>query len=178
MVELELFGINQGPDNIFITSSYVIRMLLDVRDGHLKLFSIRFSSEDPTIKFFDSLFIRPGRISRKLGGASTGTTKNINIKNNIIAHTVSGAIVQGGNVVMDKVDISNNDIFDIEQTTDPVWTGTKPTNLTYANNLHVVPMFVSATDFHLQAGSPVIDKGVNVGLAFKGAAPDMGYAEH
>ncbi len=34
-----------------------------------------------------------------------------------------------------------------------------------------------AGDFRLQAGSPMIDAGVNVGLSFTGAAPDMGAIE-
>ena len=48
-----------------------------------------------------------------------------------------------------------------------------------AHNIHVDPMFVApATDFHLKAGSPAIDTGVDVGRLFKGTAPDMGYAEY
>ena len=38
-------------------------------------------------------------------------------------------------------------------------------------------MFVSGTDFHLRAGSPMIDAGVYVGLPYAGAAPDKGFAE-
>lgn len=36
---------------------------------------------------------------------------------------------------------------------------------------------VAANDFTLQVGSPAINAGVDVGLAFLGAAPDLGYAE-
>ncbi len=40
------------------------------------------------------------------------------------------------------------------------------------------PNFVNpVSDWHLQAGSPAIDAGVDVGLAYLGAAPDCGYAE-
>jgi hypothetical protein len=115
----------------------------------------------------------------ELGGTTAGTIANVNIKNNILAHVHSGAIVQGatGGVVMDAVNISNNDIFDVTDSTDPVWTGAAPTHYTYANNIHVDPMFESATDFHLKTGSPAIDKGVDVGRPFKGAAPDIGYVE-
>ena len=40
-------------------------------------------------------------------------------------------------------------------------------------------MFVDADngDFHLQSNSPAIDAGVNVGLPFKGNAPDVGAYE-
>jgi len=41
------------------------------------------------------------------------------------------------------------------------------------------PLFENATafNFKLQTGSPAIDAGVNVGLAFKGVAPDLGAYE-
>jgi parallel beta-helix repeat protein len=42
------------------------------------------------------------------------------------------------------------------------------------------PLFVnpSAGDFHLQANSPAIDAGVDVGLPYSGAAPDIGAYEY
>lgn len=113
----------------------------------------------------------------ELGGQSTGTVKNIAIKNNILAHTLAGAIVQGGGVTMSGVNISNNDLFDNTQSNDPVFTGPQPTGYTYANNIHGDPLFVSDSDYQLKSGSPAIDKGVDVGLPFKGSAPDIGYAE-
>lgn len=41
------------------------------------------------------------------------------------------------------------------------------------------PLLVNAAagDYHLVAGSPAIDKGVDVGLPFSGAAPDLGAVE-
>jgi hypothetical protein len=41
------------------------------------------------------------------------------------------------------------------------------------------PQFVNAggADFHLRDGSPAIDQGVNVGLPYAGAAPDLGAYE-
>jgi hypothetical protein len=109
-----------------------------------------------------------------LGGATVGTRTNVDIKNNILGHTKAGAISANG--PLSNVTVSNNDIFDIVQSNDPVF-GQPPTNYTAANNLHVDPLFVSATDFHLQAGSPALDVGVKVGRPFKGPAPDLGYAE-
>jgi len=54
-----------------------------------------------------------------------------------------------------------------------------PSDATGSNNLNNVnPQFVSATDFHLQAGSPCIDTGLDVGLPYNGTAPDMGCYEY
>ncbi len=47
-------------------------------------------------------------------------------------------------------------------------------------NMSDVPGFVNEEqgDFRLEANSPMIDKGVDVGLPFNGAAPDIGPYEH
>ena len=109
-----------------------------------------------------------------------GTVRNIDIRNNILAHLLGGAVVRGtGAVAMDRVSIRNN-IFQNTGSPDDlvVESGTPPTNYTAANNSRADPMFVSATDFRLRTGSPGIDSGVNVGRSFTGAAPDRGYAEN
>ena len=49
-----------------------------------------------------------------------------------------------------------------------------------AHDLRVNPLYVNAAahDYHLQSGSPVIDKGVNVNLPYAGSAPDLGAFEY
>ena len=59
----------------------------------------------------------------------------------------------------------------------PRWPGGNPGTYTYSNNLTTAPQFVSATDFHLQTGSALINAGVDVGLPFLGTAPDIGCYE-
>jgi hypothetical protein len=90
------------------------------------------------------------------------------------------------------LDTDNNLYFNT--TGDPkgwYWNNTKYTTLDAyktassqeANSLYCDPLFVSAFDFHLQAGSPCINVGVNVGLTkdFEGnpmvGLPDIGAYE-
>ena len=40
------------------------------------------------------------------------------------------------------------------------------------------PLFVGGTDYTLQSGSTLINAGVDVGIAYSGAAPDIGYFEY
>ncbi|MBS1509716.1 MAG: right-handed parallel beta-helix repeat-containing protein [Bacteroidetes bacterium] len=111
------------------------------------------------------------------GALNVGTAKNITIKNNIINNILSGWLVQGGNNAMDSVTIQYNDTYNNGNSNNPVFNGVPPTHYVTSNMIHVNPLFVSSTDFHLQATSPCIDAGTNVGLAFNGANPDLGYAE-
>ncbi|WP_460561324.1 right-handed parallel beta-helix repeat-containing protein [Ferruginibacter profundus] len=111
------------------------------------------------------------------GALNAGTARNISIKNNIIMNILSGFMVQGGAIGMDSVYIQNNNTYNNGNSNNPTFNGVVPTNYTNSNNISVVPLFVSATDFHLQALSPCIDNGVYVGLPYTGAAPDKGFAE-
>jgi len=49
-----------------------------------------------------------------------------------------------------------------------------------AHDLSVSPRYINARahDFHLQPGSPVIDKRINVNLPYAGSAPDLGAFEY
>ena len=52
-------------------------------------------------------------------------------------------------------------------------------NTTGSNNIDTDPLFVDVAngDYHLQATSPCIDAGTDIGLPFAGTAPDMGCFE-
>ena len=73
--------------------------------------------------------------------------------------------------------LTHNDAFGNGNGNIPSWPAGNPASYTYSNNSAVNPLFLSATDFKLQAASPCINTGVNVGLLFTGLAPDKGYAE-
>ena len=111
------------------------------------------------------------------GALDVGYAKNIRIKNNIVLNTLSAWLVQGGNNAMDSVDIEYNNTNGNGYSNNPYFNGLPPTHYTNLRNVSLSPMFVSATDFHLQAASPMIDAGVYVGLPYAGAAPDKGFAE-
>jgi len=109
---------------------------------------------------------------------SNGDCRGLYIRNNIV-NGFSNAWLKGSNGATNISDcfVTHNDAFGNGGGNTPGWPGGNPASYTYNNNLSVNPQFVSATDYHLQPGSPVIDRGVNVGIPFNGNAPDMGYAE-
>jgi hypothetical protein len=94
------------------------------------------------------------------GGASTGNFSNIQIyvKNNIFDTTRPKD--GGGNVEWDYNDNAQSS---------PIG----------PHDIQVNPQYVNAAahDFHLQSGSGVIDKGINVNLPYSGKAPDLGAFE-
>ncbi len=115
----------------------------------------------------------------KLPNTTSGTLKNIRIKNNIIANAMSAPIVQqGGSVAIDSLNISNNNIYGNGNSNNPLFESPAPapTRYTFLNNLKLTPAY--AANYTLSAGSPLIDAGIDVGLTFTGNAPDMGYAEY
>lgn len=107
-----------------------------------------------------------------------GNATNVNIRNNIsIGFTYTWLAGSSPNTAMSNVTVTHNDAFGNGNNNAPVWPSGNPVNYAYNNNLSVDPLFVSATDYRLQLLSPVIDKGIDVGITYAGIAPDMGYAE-
>ena len=104
---------------------------------------------------------------------------NINIRNNIV-NGFSHSWMRGtnGNTRLSNVTVTNNDAFANADNNTPSWPGGNPVNYTYNSNLNIDPLFVSANNYRLQATSPCINTGFNIGLVFNGTAPDMGYAEY
>lgn len=110
-----------------------------------------------------------------------GNCTGLYIKNNILEGFTSAAI-QGtsgaGNTNINTCQITHNNIRLCGNGNAPLWPGGNPVNYTYNNTTSVNPLFISTTDFHLQAGSPMIDTGINVGLPYSGSAPDRGAYEY
>jgi len=120
---------------------------------------------------------------------SGGSLSNISIKNNILTNfTNQGAIKVTNNGLIDGLNIQNNLTYNTNNANAlpyfwPYSNGTL-SNYTYLNNIPASnttqqnPLFISASDLHLQANSPAINAGVNVGLPFNGSAPDIGALEY
>ncbi len=132
---------------------------LYIRQGdNVKVFNNTFYSDGVA-----SLFIQPSNINGVLSGAS-----NLTVKNNIFV--VSGERAH----VRNKANVPNfvleNNLYN---------TGPRVEGIADPNPIVADPLFVNANaaDFNLQATSPAIDQGVNVGLAFAGIAPDLGAFE-
>jgi uncharacterized repeat protein (TIGR02059 family) len=91
----------------------------------------------------------------------TGATTNLAIKNNIITGFGIRAINfvnEGGS--LNNVQIANNILYNNGETIN--LGGITPSSYTNTPNYTTDPLFVSATDFHLQSGSPAIGKGVAI----------------
>ncbi|MFA5131698.1 MAG: hypothetical protein WC467_04825, partial [Patescibacteria group bacterium] len=105
------------------------------------------------------------------------SAKNIHIINNIIENFESAAITASNAANINGLNISNNIMFGNGNNNNPLFTVGNPLNYTTQNNLKVDPLFISS-DFHLQATSPAINAGINVGLPYNGSAPDIGAFEY
>lgn len=110
-----------------------------------------------------------------------GNCIGLYIKNNIF-RGFTDSWIRGssgaGNTNINTCQITHNNIYQCGNGNNPNWPGGNPVNYTISNGTTVDPLFVSATDFHLQAGSTMIDTGVNVGLPYSGSAPDRGAYEY
>lgn len=146
-------------------------------------------TDDPQIQGLDiynnTIVAKPGTapwigIDFTSMSAPTAYGTNINIRNNIVVgfqdswlKGTSGA----GNTHINGIIVTHNNAYSNGSGNIPSWPGGNPVNYTYNTNRAINPMFVSATDFSLQAASPLIDAGIYVGTPFVGNAPDDGYAE-
>ncbi|RKY87675.1 hypothetical protein DRQ15_10705, partial [candidate division KSB1 bacterium] len=133
------------------------------------------------IEIYNNTFYQNGRQGINVGDGSGTGISNVIIKNNIfedspndngkvypswykIAHIQVGENVE--NVVLD------NNLY---------WPESVPFyGITDTNAIFGDPLFVDTTNnnFHLQETSPAIDVGVDVGLPYSGAAPDLGAFEY
>lgn len=116
-----------------------------------------------------------------------GDISNIEIRNNIIYGGFGRPIRftdNGGSPEINTADINNNDFYGNTNTAISYDVGVVYNDLDDSDNITTNPTFVSATDFHLQAGSDCINAGIDVGLTtdYEGNAvsspPEIGAYEY
>lgn len=134
--------------------------------------------DDPYInnmQIYNNTFVaksgQPANFGLDFTSQPNGNVNGLHIRNNIFQGFSVASIANQAAQTQSNVVITHNDTWN---TPAPTFAGS---GVTMNNNLAVNPSFVSTSDFHLQSNSPVIDKGINVGLPYNGAAPDMGAYE-
>jgi PKD domain/Secretion system C-terminal sorting domain len=147
--------ISEGTDDPQISNLQIYNNTIVAKAGDAPWIGLDFTSQPNGNA--NGLYIRNNIVNGFADSWLKGSNGNTNIANAVVTH--NNATGNG-----------NNNL--------PNWPAGNPTSYTYNNNLAVNPLFVSTTNFTLQATSPVIDKGINIGLPYSGAAPDMGYAEY
>ena len=96
---------------------------------------------------------------------NAGVANNFYFKNNIVVnflHPAQAWLYVNNTGTMNGLYVDNNILYNNANNSDPILTGNKVNNYEFLNNLKVNPLFVSSTDFHLQATSPAIGKGLTL----------------
>lgn len=108
-----------------------------------------------------------------------GDISNIEIRNNIIYGGFGRPIRftdNGGSPEINTADINNNDFYGNTNTAISYGAGVVYNDIDDTGNITTDPTFVGGSpyDFHLQAGSPCINAGIDVGLTedYDGQAVD------
>ncbi len=110
-----------------------------------------------------------------------GTAQRIYLRNNIIESAGAyGYIVFWNNPgTIDSIYSQNNLLYNNVNANNPFYFGGKAvSNFLNQNNLVSDPLFLNSSDFSLQASSPAIDHGINIGQPYNGLAPDSGAIEY
>jgi hypothetical protein len=145
--------ISEGTDDPQIKNMQIYNNTIVAKSGDAPYVGLDFTSQP--YGNGDSLFIRNNIINGFNGAWLQGSNTNTNLNHTTV--TNNNAWGNGSNV--------------------PVWPAGNPGNYINSNNTALNPLFVSATDFHLQATSPCVNTGVYVGIPYSGTAPEKGYIE-
>jgi Secretion system C-terminal sorting domain/PKD domain len=118
-----------------------------------------------------------------IGYGGTFGVNNFLCKNNIFQGVVINPMLTNNRAVFTNCQFQYNDFYGNGDNINliPSWASTGlnfPASTIVSNNISANPQYVSPTDFTLQSTSPLINAGINVGLPYNGAAPDIGYAEY
>jgi hypothetical protein len=150
-------------------------------------FLIDFVNNGGITLYFDSNYVynntmliyptNPNYFGIQLPAIGAGYIKHFFINNNIIQNAQSYGIYQANaSVVIDSSNISYNSLYGNGNSNTIAYLGSAPTHSTTTGNFTFDPQLTSSLDT-LSVGSPARDAGINVGLSFRGTAPDLGYYE-
>ena len=187
------FNITNGNDaNVMIQRIYFAYNIMEGCGrnvaGDYKIVVNFHIPSDMTLQYFyfyNNIFIGDG-VSYLTGFyiENAGKANNLYFRNNIITnftHPVQAWLYVNNTGTMDGLYVDNNILYNNANNSDPIFTGNSVSNYEFSNNQKVNPLFVSSTDFHLQAASPAIGKGLSLaGLTtdFEGKTlnnpPDIG----
>lgn len=189
LINIEDFGDGsfQALHNILIQGNLMSNMGRAIGDGN-NGGGIALSCH-PTATFtVDSLFIYNNTIQAAPGnapfegihlnyGAAVGATTKVKIVNNIVVGFWDYWLrVSNSGSTIDNFTVFNNNLYQNAASNSINFVDGTPTNYSNANNLlNSNPLFVSSTDYRVQALSPCINAGLNIGLPFYGLAPTIGY---
>lgn len=132
------------------------------------------------VDIYNNTFINNTSSPTKFGiclpnSTGSGSLKNINIKNNIFRGFYEYPFrVREGTVAIDSLDIQYNSLTNNGNSNTPAYTVT-PTHYTFSNNNNTAPAF--GTGYKLLTSNALVDAGVNVGLPYLGAAPDINWTD-
>jgi uncharacterized repeat protein (TIGR02059 family) len=156
---------------------------IGVGDGYTdqKGWGILYPLESIRVSIINNINVWNNVIMAHTGGRTTmwglqlpdfGHAKNVSIRNNIVQGFSYAPVYARGDAgtTVDYLSLENNIFYNNGNSNAPRYVnGITPTHNTTQNNIISNPLFVSGSDFHVQAGSPAIGKG----LATSGATTDF-----
>lgn len=141
--------------------------------------AIRTTAPVSNVKFNNNTIEFTGSTVDCIIGLRTGTNRNIEIKNNLIINSNSGSTANklvsvASGATLQGLQVANNLLYRLDA-------GNVAGS--YSNNITGVEPQINASGnrpnpYYLpKTGSPLIDKGLNLGYPFSGSAPDIGAYE-
>lgn len=192
LINIEDFGAGpfQALHNILIQENLMSNLGRAIGDGNNGA-GILLSTHSTATFTLDSLFIYNNTFVAALGnapfegiylnfGVASGVTTKVKIVNNVVqGFRDRWLYVSNSASTLDNFTVFNNNLYLNAASNALYFANGNPTNYSNANNLlNSNPLFVSSTDYHVQALSPCINAGLNIGLPFFGTAPTIGYWQY
>jgi hypothetical protein len=155
---------------------------IGIGDGSRQGFAVRFNDpngftvNDATVD--NNTFIAAAPNLAPFWGVAVpqAPTTNYRVRNNVITGFNAGYVTAGNGGNVNGLYVQNNLARGNGNNNEPAYANGKPAiNVVERNLVDTDPMLNA--DFSLKAGSPCIDKGMDVGQPYSGAAPDIGYLE-